>query len=131
GLTDLIDAHCHIGHIDAAPDAVVASARAAGVETIVDIGMGLEESRISAERARTLAPHVLASVGIHPNDLAEFAADADGTMSVLRGLADRPRVVGVGETGIDLFRERSSLELQEAAFRAHIELAKQTGRTLV
>ena len=92
--------------------------------------MGLVESEVSAGRAARYEG-VYASVGIHPNDLAEFEADPDGTMARLQQIATRNKVVGVGETGLDFYRERSSRDLQEAAFRAHIDLAKEVDRALV
>jgi TatD DNase family protein len=119
----LIDSHCHLGHIDRAPDEVLAQARDAGVDTVVDIGMGLEESRVSTARAAR-SDNVYASVGIHPND-------PDGTIAALGELAVSPGVVAIGETGLDFYRDRWSPEQQEASFRAHIALAKDVDRTLV
>src|SRR5205807_2579056 len=74
---------------------------------------------------------VFVAVGIHPNDLEEFEADPSGSTARLKELAMRPGVVGIGETGLDFFRERSSEALQVEAFRAHIALAKELGKTLV
>jgi TatD DNase family protein len=126
----LVDTHCHLAHIERPASEVLAEARAAGVDVVIDIGMGLAESRASATQASNTAG-VYASVGIHPNDVAEFVADADATMSALRELANAPSVVAIGETGLDLYRDRSSPEQQEASFRAHIALAKDVDRTLV
>jgi TatD DNase family protein len=125
------DSHCHIAHIDDDPERIVADALEAGVGIIVDIGMGTEESSAAAERAASLAPHVYATVGVHPNELSEFETSPHATISALRALAARPRVVGIGETGLDHYRNRSSPELQESAFRAQIELARETDKTLV
>jgi TatD DNase family protein len=129
-VTALVDSHCHLGHIDRDVADVLAEAEQAGVELVVDIGMGTAESAAAAQRARSI-PAVRACVGIHPNDLAEFAADPTATMQTLRELATGPGVVGIGETGLDHYRERSAADLQDAAFRAHIELAKQTDLALV
>jgi TatD DNase family protein len=126
----LIDSHCHLAHIERPAAEVLAEAVAAGVEAVVDIGMGLDESRASADRARETSG-LYASVGIHPNELTEFERDPAATMSQLHEIATRPDVVGVGETGLDFYRDRSSPEIQEAAFRAHIALAKDVDRTLV
>jgi TatD DNase family protein len=126
----LIDSHCHIGHIERPADEVLAEARSAGVDTVIDIGMGLDESRTAAARAAD-TDGVYASVGIHPNDLTEFDADPDTTMATLRELAASPHVVAVGETGLDFYRDRWTPEQQETSFRAHIALAKDVDRTLV
>lgn len=130
-MSGLVDTHCHIGHIEEPAPTVLARALEAGVEVIVDIGMGAEESSSVVERASEFAPHVYASVGIHPNDLASFESSPRETMDAIRELATKPRVVGVGETGLDNYRDRSSPEIQEAAFRAHIDLAKEVDRALV
>jgi TatD DNase family protein len=126
----LVDSHCHLGHIEADPAATVAEARAAGVDVVIDIGMGAEESGAAAERAGNI-DGVFASVGIHPNDLTEFEADRDATMDTLARLVSDPRVVGIGETGLDFYRDRAPRSLQEDALRAHIALARQVDRALV
>jgi TatD DNase family protein len=121
----VIDSHCHLAHIDAPPDETLAAARGAGVHTVIDIAMGLAECEASTARPGPCA------VGIHPNELEEFEADPSGSMSRLAEIASRPGVVGIGETGLDFFRERSSEALQVAAFRAHIALAKELDKALV
>jgi TatD DNase family protein len=126
----LVDSHCHLGHIEAPPGATVAEARAAGVEVVVDIGMGTVESAAVVARANEIEG-VYAAVGIHPNDLAEFEADRGGAIHALRSLAADPRVVGIGETGLDFYRDRSPQPLQEESFRAHIALARDLDRALV
>lgn len=101
-----------------------------GVDTVIDIAMGTAESEAVAARAATL-DGVFASVGIHPNDLAEFDADRDGAMAKIAALAPADAVVAIGETGIDLYRERSDREVQADAFRAHIGLARELDLALV
>ena len=126
----LVDSHCHIGHIERPADEVLAEARSAGVDAVIDIGMGLDESRTAAERAAS-TDGVYASVGIHPNDLSEFVADPRTTIATLSELASSPGVVAVGETGLDFYRDRWTPAQQETSFRAHIALAKDVDRTLV
>jgi TatD DNase family protein len=126
----LVDSHCHLSHIDADPQATIAEARDAGVDIVIDIGMGTEESTAAAARARQL-DGVYASVGVHPNDLAEFDADRAATMQTIGSLVTDPRVVAIGETGLDFYRDRTDPSSQEEAFRAHIDLARQTDRALV
>jgi TatD DNase family protein len=126
----LVDTHCHLGHIEAAVGETLTNARAAGVDVVVDVGMGTSESAMAVERAKTLEG-VYAAVGIHPNDLDEFDADADAAIGRLRVLAADARVVGIGETGLDFYRDRWSASIQEESFRAHIALARATDLTLV
>lgn len=126
----LVDSHCHLGHIEADHADTVAEARTAGVDVVVDIGMGADESGAAVARANALGG-VYASVGIHPNELTEFAADPSGAMSAIADLAADARVVGIGETGLDFYRKRSDATLQEESFRAHIELARTLDRALV
>lgn len=127
----LVDSHCHLAHVEGDPERVVTDAAAEGVTTIVDIGMGTDESAAAVDRASRL-DGVYVSVGIHPNDLGEFEADPDGSIARLRRIARRgTKVVGIGETGLDLYRERSSVGLQEDAFRAQIGLASDLDLALV
>lgn len=122
-----IDSHCHLQLGDGSAGAgAVARAVDAGVERMVCIGTDLATSREAVELAAT-HPEVWATVGLHPHDASRLAAEWDG----LRDLAGAPRVVGIGETGFDLYYRHSSPEEQEAAFRAHIGLARDRGLALV
>ncbi len=105
----------------------MAEAAAAGVERIVTIGVGRE----SSERAVALAeahPEVYAAVGVHPHDADGFTP-AD--LVWLRELAAHPRVVAVGECGLDHHRDHARPEAQRRAFSAQIGLAREVGLPLV
>jgi TatD DNase family protein len=108
------------------PD-VLAAARSVGIERVVTVGTDLGSSRWSAERA---AEHdgVYAAVAIHPNEVAAVPA---GAAAEIEALAGRPRVVAVGETGLDYYRDYAPREDQERAFAAQISLARATGKPLV
>jgi TatD DNase family protein len=109
------------------PEELVDEARGAGVTRIVTIGVG----RASSERAVALAerhPEVWAAVGVHPHD-ADGWSDADGDW--IRALAAHPRVVAVGECGIDHHREHAAHDAQERAFRAQIRIAREVGLPVV
>jgi len=108
------------------PD-VLAAARAAGVARVVTVGTDLASSRWSAERADE-HDGVYAAVAIHPN---EVAAVPDGAIAEIEALARRPRVVAVGETGLDYYRDHAAPELQRRWFREHIAIAKRTGKALM
>jgi len=123
------DTHLHLDDaaFDADRDAVIARADAAGVRTMICAGTSVDGSR----RAIALAerhPGVWATVGIHPEAAATATASAVETLAVL---ARHPRVVAVGETGLDYVNERAPREVQAAAFRAHIRVAREVDLPLV
>lgn len=126
----LVDSHCHLEFPEFAPelDAVVARARAAGVATMVTISTKLTtfaEVRAIAESYS----EVWCSIGVHPHEAAAEEGADDATR--LAALADHPRVVGVGETGLDYYYEHSPRDAQARAFRAHCRAARETGLPLI
>jgi TatD DNase family protein len=123
----LLDSHCHLFLMDGDPAAAVEEARAAGLEGLVCVGIDPESSRRSSELADAL-PGVFATAGLHPHDAKGFDARAG---AAIEELAHDPRVVAVGETGLDHYRMLSPPEDQERAFRAHCVLARETGKPLV
>ncbi len=122
----LVDSHCHLEMI-ADTAGAVAGARAAGVEQLITIGIDLESSRNAAVLAETL-DGVYATVGMHPHE-AHLLDDA--CLAEFEELAARPRVVAVGEVGLDFYRDLSPRDAQRRAFSAQIELARRTGLPLV
>jgi TatD DNase family protein len=122
----LVDTHCHLEMIADTAGAVV-DARAAGVSQIVTIGIDLATSSGAADLSESL-PGVYATVGVHPHDAHTLD---DATLEELERLAGRPRVVAVGEVGLDFFRDLSPREDQRRAFSAQIELARRTALPLV
>lgn len=110
--------------------AVVEAAAAVGVDRLVQVGVDVDSSRWGAELARR-HPAVVATVALHPNE-APRLAELDEALRVVESLAGQDRVRGVGETGMDFFRTgEDGRAAQEASFRAHIDIAKRYGRTLV
>ncbi len=125
------DSHTHLDMIDRPVAEVVAEAHAAGITRMITVGTDLETSRWSARRAEE-HDAVYAAVAIHPNETA--AAAAAGTDEVLAGieaLASLPRVVAVGETGLDYYRDYAPPDVQRWWFREHIKIAKRTGKALM
>lgn len=122
----MTDTHAHLDACEA-PDGVVERARAAGVARIVSIGTGIESSRatlVLAERHEG----VFAALGVDPHQ--SRAPDA-GRLDELRELLAHPKVVAVGETGLDGFRDPSSLGDQRPLFEAQLELADALGLPVV
>lgn len=118
----LIDSHAHLTNDRFADDLgdVVTRASEAGVSTIVTIGNDLDDSRAAARLAAS-SPNIYAAVGIHPNGCAEAPP---GAMAEVEELArNEPRVVAIGETGLDYYYDRSPAKEQRAWFSRHLELA--------
>ncbi len=125
----LVDSHCHLDFPELAGnlDGVLARARAAGVGTVQTISTRLTEF----ERVRAIAEgreDVWCSAGIHPHHVAE---EPRASAEALAGLAAHPKVVGIGETGLDFHYERSPRIDQEASFREHIAAARETGLPVI
>jgi TatD DNase family protein len=125
----LFDTHAHLHFPDFAEDlpAVLERARAAGVTGLVTIGTNVETSRTAIEMAVREAD-VWASVGIHPHDATEADAAA---MREIERLAAEPRVVAVGEIGLDFFRNLSPRDVQERTFRGLLEVAARVGKPVL
>lgn len=124
---EVIDTHCHLFLIEDEPRAIVEAAQAAGVAALACAGIDAESSRRSQELADAISG-VFATAGVHPHRANAFDASAG---SAVEGLLSDPRVVAVGETGLDYYRMESPAEDQRKAFRAHCGLARETGKPIV
>lgn len=129
GLGPLVDSHAHLDHEQFAGDldAVIQRAQAAGVRWIVTIGSDLASSEAAVQLAASY-PCVYATVGIHPHDAVQFDEDAYRRM---RELAAHPRVVAIGEIGLDYYYDHSPRPVQRAAFIRQLALARETGLPFV
>ena len=117
----MIDSHCHLDfpHFDGDRDEVVVRAVGAGVTAVINPGTDLESSR----RALALTEkydNVYAAVGVHPHDASTFGFQ---TLSELRQLTTHPKVVAIGEIGLDYYRDLSPRAQQRAAFESQLTLA--------
>jgi len=126
----LIDTHAHLFDDRFAGDlpAVLERAAEAGVERAVAIGID-RESNLATVRIANQFPAVFAAVGIQPNHTAE--AQPGDWEEVVRLAQTEPRVVAVGETGLDRYWDRAPFPLQEEYFARHIELARRLGKPFV
>ena len=124
---ETVDSHCHLDAMAVPVAEAVVAAQAVGVRRMVTVGDTMASSRWCADTAAQF-PDVYAAVAVHPNETADFT-DADA--EELAALAALPQVRAVGETGLDYYWGRVAPELQQAAFRRHIEIAKLVGKALV
>jgi TatD DNase family protein len=127
-----LDAHTHLDMLPGPVEAVLADARAVGIARVITIGCDLESSRWAADCAARHAG-VYAAVAIHPNDTARTRAEAGqaAALAEIAGLAARPEVRAIGETGLDYYRDNAPPGLQREWFIAHIEIAKAAGKALM
>jgi TatD DNase family protein len=127
--TMLVDSHCHLEFPELVHDldGVMGRARDAGIGTLVTISTKLSEW----DKVRKVAeayPQVWCSVGVHPH---EAAVEEGATEARLVELARHPKVVGIGETGLDYYYEHSPRPEQRQVFRTHCAAARATGLPLI
>lgn len=124
----LIDSHCHLDYFsDAEIEDILARAHAAGVERMVTIGTSIPQ----AEAVQALVerfPQVWGTIGVHPHRAAEGVMPS---VEELVALAAHPRIIGLGESGLDYFYDKAPRETQREGFRRHIRAARATGLPLV
>jgi TatD DNase family protein len=120
----LIDSHCHLDYFraDELPG-VLSRAAEAGVGEMVTIGTRWQQSLDMRELAAT-TENVWCTVGIHPHHAAEFPVP---TPEALAAMADHPKVIGIGESGLDYFYDKAPRDVQKENFRAHIRAARLAG----
>ncbi len=126
---EIVDSHAHLDfpQFDEDRDCVLERAHRAGIVAIVNIGTNVSSSRASVALAEAY-DFVYATVGIHPHD----AETADETaLDALRALAHHPKVVAIGEIGLDYYRDYSPRPIQRQAFQKQLALAAEVGRPVV
>ncbi len=127
----LIDSHAHIQGKEYAGEveAVISRAREAGVETIVSVGgAGDMSSNTEAVALAARFDNIYATVGMHPHDAKDVGADE---LQALQELAASPKVVAIGETGLDYYYNHSPHEVQRRVFSQFIHMARDTGLPIV
>jgi TatD DNase family protein len=122
-----VDTHCHLFLVDREPSLVVEAAREAGVDRLICVGIDPATSARSLELADSIEG-VFATAGMHPHDAEALDAEAGARIEEL--LHD-PRVLAVGECGLDYLRMRSRAEDQVRALKVHIALSNETGKPMV
>jgi TatD DNase family protein len=127
----LVDTHCHLADPKLRDDidGVIARARAAGVRTLVSVGAigSIETDRLTIETAEHNSD-IYAAIGVHPHDAKDCD---DARLAQLRELARSPKVVAIGESGLDFHYMHSPREAQETSLRRHLELAAELQKPIV
>ena len=125
----LFDTHAHLSssQLESQLDEVLLKANQENLQGITSIGTNLASSKACLELAQTHS-QIFAAVGVHPND-CHNASDADWTE--IQSMAQQPRVVAIGETGLDRYWDTVPIELQRTWFARHIELSFETQKPLV
>lgn len=122
---EFVDTHCHIqfGDYPLEADAVIKNAEEAGVTRMIVVGCSLPDSKAAPE---FVARHknVWASIGLHPHEASEYVDDKLG-LQQFRDLATKPKVVAVGEIGLDYYYENSPKEEQKKLLRFQLDLAAE------
>ncbi len=130
-IVPLVDSHCHLDQdaFDDDRDAVIARARAAGVDRLITIGAGgpLASNRAAVALAER-DPDIFAAVAVHPHDTSEID---EHTYDALRSLWSHPKVVAVGETGLDYYYRHSTPDTQRTHLRRFVREAGRAGLPLV
>ncbi len=124
-----VDSHCHLNYkgLVEDQDAVLARAQSAGVSAMLNISTRRSEWDAIVATAQK-APYIWASIGIHPH---EADAHADVDTALLVAASHNPKVIGIGETGLDYYYDHSDRDQQRRSFRAHIAAARETGLPLI
>ncbi|MCW2543856.1 MAG: TatD-related deoxyribonuclease [Frankiales bacterium] len=124
------DSHCHLDIMGGDVVAQLEAARAVGIDTVIQVGVDVASSQLAAALALE-HESVWAAVALHPNEAGRGMATPQA-LAEIATLAQLPQVRAVGETGLDHFRTGPEGQgMQEASFRAHIQIAKDSGKTLV
>lgn len=126
----LVDSHCHLDLLDLSVDGgdltkVIQRAQEQGVQHLLNVCINLKDFPTVLNTAINY-PFVSASVGLHPNERDETFNE-----EILFKLAQHPKVVAIGETGLDYFRTQGAVEWQRDHFRAHIQVSKKLQKPLI
>lgn len=128
---EFVDTHCHIHFLDYEldPEEVISNAANIGVTRLMCVGCTLIDSKIAVEMSQK-HPKIWASIGLHPHEGSEYVND-DIALTQFRDLATKPKVVAIGETGLDYHYMHSSKEDQEKLLRFQLDLAQEHNLPLI
>ncbi len=123
-MQEWIDIHCHLDRLEGGAEHALQLALAAGVTRIITIGTAPEDLPVVIALAEKFAPHVFCTIGIHPHDGVKYNAEVG---EFIRKNSSHPRVVGIGEIGLDYHYNKSPVAEQISAFREQLQIAAEVG----
>ncbi len=119
----LVDSHCHLDYFATDLPDILSRAATAGVGELVTIGTTLEQS-LAVRSLAEQHPNVWCTIGVHPQSAALAPVPSPESLATM---AQHPKVIGIGESGLDYFHESAPRDVQQASFRAHIRGARLAG----
>lgn len=132
-MISFVDSHCHLDYENTAETKhIIARAQQSGVTSFVNICTKIDEAPRIIQTAESF-DNVFATIGIHPHDAADALTQKNepALAQWLESQAQHPKVIALGETGLDFFYDNSPRDLQKSSFDCHIQVAKKTGLPLV
>lgn len=123
-MHEWIDVHCHLDRLEGGSEHALSLAIAAGVKRIITIGTGPDDLPVVIALAEKYSPHVFCTIGVHPHDGIKYNSDVG---AFLRKNASHPRVVAIGEIGLDYHYNQSPKDEQLTAFREQLQIASEAG----
>lgn len=123
-MLEWIDVHCHLDRLEGGSELALKQAIDVGVSRIITIGTEPADLPIVIDLAEKFSPHVFCTIGVHPHDGVKYN---DEVGEFLRKNASHPRVVAIGEIGLDYYYNQSPKEEQIYAFREQLKIAADTG----
>jgi TatD DNase family protein len=123
-MQEWIDVHCHLDRLEGGPEVALKQAIDAGVNRIITIGTEPADLPLVMQLAEKFSPHVFCTIGVHPHDGVKYNAEVG---EFLRKNASHPRVVAIGEIGLDYHYNQSPKEEQLVAFREQMQIAAEVG----
>lgn len=123
-MLEWIDVHCHLDRLEGGSEHALQLALDAGVKRLITIGTEPADLPLVIALSEKFAPHVFCTIGVHPHDGVKYNAEVG---EFLRKNAAHPRVVAIGEIGLDYYYDQSPREEQLFAFREQMQIAAETG----
>lgn len=127
----IIDSHCHLNrlsldHYEGDMRRLIATTHDAGVDYLLNVSVDLDTAQEVVDTANQF-PHVYASVGLHPSDVNKQLPEKDSLLMLIQ----QPKVVAIGETGLDYHYNTEDLDVMRDSFRLHIQLAREVQKPLI
>lgn len=123
-MLEWIDIHCHLDHLEGGAAEALKQAQAVGVKHVITIGTEPEDLPKVIQLSEQFSPHVFCTIGIHPHEGVKYT---DEVGKFLRENASHPRVVAIGEIGLDYYYNQSPQAEQQHAFREQLKIAEKVG----